>query len=51
MRVLCITALLLAVGTILPAMAADEKKPEAAQAAPAVAALSITCKAYRELAL
>ena len=35
---LCMAALLLAAGTILPAMAADEKKPEAAPAAPAVAA-------------
>ena len=35
---LCMAALLLAAGTILPAMAADEKNPEAAPAAPAVAA-------------
>jgi len=35
---LCMAALLLAAGMILPAMAADEKKPETAPAAPAVAA-------------
>ena len=35
---LCMAALLLVAGTLLPAMAADEKKTEAAPAAPAVAA-------------
>jgi Amt family ammonium transporter len=35
---LCVAALLLAAGTVLPAMAADEVKPETAPAAPAVTA-------------
>lgn len=35
---LCLAALLLVAGTLLPAMAADDKKTEAAPAAPAVAA-------------
>ncbi|MBE0605299.1 MAG: ammonia channel protein, partial [Deltaproteobacteria bacterium] len=38
--ILFLAALLLAAGTVLPAMAADEKKPETVTAAPAVAALA-----------
>lgn len=42
---LCAAALLLAAGTLLPAMAADEAKPEGATAAPAVAATAPTATA------
>jgi len=43
--ILCLAALLLVAGTVLPAIAADEMKPEAAGAAPAVAAPALAAPA------